>query len=276
MPSIFPTMQTESGLMSMMFNERNLGNIDTIFFKSEYQRSLLPQVSEDKLVVIPNAANKSLLDIDITHKDPYKLIYASNYQRGLELMLIHGWPIIKREIPEATFHIYYGWDFTDQMYGHTPEYQSWKAKMLELMKQPGIFEHGKVGQDDLITIKAGAVINYYGTNFEEMDSVSIKESAMVGCLPVTTKYGGLAEKEYCLRIPGDPNDPGTQEAVANKVVELLKDRARLQELSQKSRKIAETETWDRIAQRWIDQISENETTLNVKANSQQKLVAISE
>ncbi len=237
------------------FNEQNLKNIHTIFFKSNYQRGLLPQVSEDKFVIIPNGVKNSLIDIDLTHKNPYKLIYASNYQRGLELMLTHGWRIIKREIPEAVLHIYYGWDFTDLMYGNDPDYRFWKDNMIELMNQPGIVEHGKVGQDVLIAEKANAVIHYYATNFEEMEPISLKESAVVGCLPVTTNYAALAEKEYCLKSSGDPNDPKTQEAVAYKVVELLKDPLKLEALSQNSRQIAKTETWDNIAKLWIDQLT---------------------
>jgi glycosyltransferase involved in cell wall biosynthesis len=236
------------------FNEQNLKNIQTIFFKSQYQRNLLPQVSEDKFVIIPNGVKNSLAEIELTNKNPHKLIYASNYQRGLELMLIHGWPIIKREIPEAVLHIYYGWNFTDLMYGDKPEYQLWKSKMIELMNQPGIVEHGKVGQDVLIAAKINSVIHYYATNFEEMEPISLKESAIVGCLPVTTNYAALAEKDYCLRVSGDPNDPATQEAVAYKVVELLKNQTKLEELSQNSRQMAKMETWDKVAQRWIDQM----------------------
>lgn len=236
------------------FNEQNLKNIDTIFFKSNYQRGLLPQVTEDQFVLIPNGVDKSLLNLNVTNKNLYKLIYASNYQRGLELMLVHGWPIIKREIPEAVLHVYYGWNFTDLMYGDDPEYLSWKDRMIELMRQPGVVEHGRVGQDTLIAEKANAAIHYYATNFEEMEPISLKESAIVRCLPVTTDYAALAEKDYCLRLTGDPNDQKTQEAVAYKVVELLKNPVKLEELSQQSRQIAEVETWDNIAKLWLEQI----------------------
>jgi glycosyltransferase involved in cell wall biosynthesis len=241
-------------LYNHQFNQQNLSNIDTIFFKSNYQRSLLPQATEDKFVIIPNGIDRSLLDLDLTHKDPNKLVYASNYQRGLELMLVYGWPIVKREIPDAVLHIYYGWEFTDLMYGEKPDYQTWKAKMLELMQQPGIVEHGRVGQATLIAEKANAVMNYYATNFEEMEPISLKESAIVRCLPVTTNYAALAEKDYCLKLEGDPNDQQTQEAVAYKVVELLKNPALLEDLSHQSRQTAQSETWDNIAKRWIEQI----------------------
>lgn len=238
------------------FNDQNLKNIHTIFFKSHYQRSLLPQVPDDKFVIIPNGIKTSLIEIDSTNKNPHKLIYASNYQRGLELMLVHGWSIIKKEVPDAVLHIYYGWDFTDLMYGEDPEYLLWKDKMTTLMKQPGVIEHGKVGQDVLIAEKASAVIHYYATNFEEMEPISLKESAMVRCLPVTTDYGGVAEKEFCLKSPGDPNDPETQAAVAHRVVALLKDQTTLEELSQNAKQLAQKETWDKIATLWIDHMKE--------------------
>ena len=238
------------------FNNQNLRNINTIFFKSNYQRRLLPQVTEGQFVIIPNGVDRSLLDLDLTHKDPYKLIYASNYQRGLELMLVHGWPIIKAEISDAVLHIYYGWNFTDLMYGEDLEYLNWKDKMIGLMSQPGIVEHGRVGQRELIAEKATAVIHYYATNFEEIDGISLKESAMVGCLPVCSDYAALSEKEYCLKSSGDPNDKSTQEAIAHRVVELLKDWVKLEELSQRAKETARTETWNNVAKLWTEQMKE--------------------
>ncbi len=238
------------------FNDRNLKNIHTIFFKSNYQRKMIPQVDENQVVIIPNGVDQSLLKLDLTCKNPYKLIYASNYQRGLELMLVYGWSIIKKEIPEAVLHIYYGWEFTDLMYGENLEYLGWKDKMVGLLNQPGLVEHGRIGQSELIREKANAVIHYYATNFEEIDAISLKESAMVGCLPVSTDYAALSEKEYCLKSSGNPNDESTQAAIAYQVVELLKNRAKLDELSQQFRQIAETETWTNVAKLWIEQIKE--------------------
>ena len=89
-----------------------------------------------------------------------------------------------------------------------------------------------------------------------MEPISLKESAMVRCLPVTTDYGGVAEKEFCLKSPGDPNDPETQAAVAHRVVALLKDQTTLEELSQNAKQLAQKETWDKIATLWIDHMKE--------------------
>lgn len=67
-----------------------LKKVHKIFVKSDYQRSLLPHVPEDKFFTIPNAINPQLLEWKIQERSPYKLIYASGYGRGLEEMLTYG------------------------------------------------------------------------------------------------------------------------------------------------------------------------------------------
>lgn len=126
--------------------------------------------------------------------------------------------------------------------------------MIELMKQPGIFEHGRVGQAELIKEKAVSAIHYYASTIEEMDAMSVREFAAVGCVPVTTDYGVLKEKDYCVRISGNPYDQKTQEAVAQKVVELLKNQKQLEIIRQKSIESASASTWDKIAQLWIAEL----------------------
>jgi hypothetical protein len=126
--------------------------------------------------------------------------------------------------------------------------------MIELMTQPGITEHGRVGQAELMQTKATATIHYYATTCEETDCISVRESVTVGCIPVTTDYAVFREKNYCIKIPGDPHAPTTQVAVAQKVVDLLKDPTQLESIRQRSKAWVKNETWDRIAQLWLEQM----------------------
>jgi glycosyltransferase involved in cell wall biosynthesis len=222
-----------------------LKGYDKIFCKNLFHRSLLPEIPDQKIAIIPNGFDSSFLKFCGQPKDPYKIIYASNYIRGLERMLEFGWPVIHQEIPEAKLHIYYGWPRQAK--------EDWKRKMEELMQQPGVIEHGKVGRQQLMAEKATSTINYYGCTFEELDCNTVRESALVGAVPVTTDYAGLKDKDYCVKVPGNPYTKDTQESVAWKIIELMKNPSELQEIREKFADIVKNETWEKVAQLWLDE-----------------------
>ena len=233
------------------FRAEKLNRFDKILAKSHYQRNLLSELPDEKFIIINNGADASVLELSNNQKEPYKLIYASRYYRGLEFMLMWGWPLIKKEIPEAELHIYYGWTRRDS----SKELIPWKEKMMELMKQPGVIEHGSVGHDKLMYEKSTSAIHYYGCAYEEIDCISLRESVMVGCIPVTTNYAVFAEKDYCVKVAGDPFIRETQEAVAGKVIELLKNPEKLAELRVRFQQLVKNETWDKVAQQWLSAIN---------------------
>ncbi len=239
------------------FTKERLDRVDKIFVKCQFHRTLLPQVPDEKFAIIPNGVDRSLLELSQHPKHLNKLIYASNYERGLESMLLYGWPILKKESPEAKLEIYYGWQFFDESYKRNPEKQAWKQKMIELMNQPDVTDHGRIGQDKLVEEKSTAAIHYYGCTYQEVDCISVRESAMVGCVPVTTDFAALAEKSYCLKIAGDPFAPETQEAIARQIVELLKNPDRLEQIRQDFQEKVKGETWDNIAQKWLEEMTQN-------------------
>ena len=226
-----------------------ISQFDKIFVKSQYHSSLLKEIPAQKIALIPNGVAPKYLQESNGSKEPYKLIYASQYAWGLDLMLLYGWPIIKKEIPQAELHIYYGWGILNNP---KPQYTEKKRKLLELMDQPGVREHGRVGQDQLLQAKSTAAIHYYGCIVREIDCISVRESALVGCVPVTTDYAALGEKPYCLKVPGNPYLQETQESLAGKIVELLKNPPRLEEIRLKFQDSAKEETWDKIALAWLD------------------------
>jgi glycosyltransferase involved in cell wall biosynthesis len=230
------------------FPIEKIKRFDQIFSKSSFQRKLLSQIPDDKFSVISNGIDSGIAELYNQEKEPYRLVYASRYYRGLELMLRYGWPIIKRELPDAELHLYYGFNKVEMRASR----DAWRETMHQLMAQPGVKDHGRVGQDVLIRDKARSAIHYYGCSFEEIDCISVRESAVVGCLPVTTDFAALSEKEYCHKVPGHPGNPETQEALAYRIIELLKDPEQLQDLRARSAEVARQDTWTNIAKRWVE------------------------
>ncbi len=230
-----------------------IARFNLIFSKSQFQRQLLPEFSDNKFAIISNGIDSKISLLYGRDKQPYRLVYASRYYRGLEDMLIYGWPIIKNSIPEAELHLYYGFNRVELRASRS----EWREKMLILMEQPGVINHGRISQDKLIEDKACSSIHYYGCTFEEIDCISVRESAIVGCLPVTTDYAVFSEKSYCHKISGDPKDPKTQEALAHRIVELLQNPEQLHILRTICAEHARKDTWDRLAKEWIENLEKS-------------------
>ncbi|WP_008311051.1 hypothetical protein [Leptolyngbya sp. PCC 6406] len=221
-----------------------LKHYDKIFCKNNFHRSTLPEIPDDKIAIIPNGVDSRFSVLSSEKKEPMKIIYASNYSRGLEYMLRFGWPLILEEVPQAELHIFYGWSSKVSV--------DWKNMMLSLMQQPGITEHGKVGRDHLMREKSTASIHYYGCTFEELDCNTVRESALVGCIPVTTDFSGLKDKEYCVKVPGNPHLKATQEALALQVVKLLQAPQEVDALRCKFMSLVAHETWEEVASLWLN------------------------
>lgn len=241
------------------YTPERLKKVTKIFVKSPYHRSLLPDVPDEKFVIIPNGFDLNLIPRDkdgnelIGPKVPNSLVWSSSYDRGLQQALEIGWPIIKKAIPDATLRIYYGWNLFETVHKNNPERMAWKKKMEELMRQPGITHCGRVSQKALIDIKAQAMVHYYPSTFEEIDCISVRESAAVGCIPFTTNYAALKDRSYCHTVPGNPLKKETQELLAKEVIEYLKGDVVLasNEIMMES---AREESWPNIAALWEKQI----------------------
>lgn len=241
-------------LLPEQLTKKKLSPYQKIFVKSQAHRQMLTEIEDEQIAIIPNGVESRYIPEKNPVKLPYKLIYASDYTRGLERMLTYGWPIIKKEIPEAELNIYYGFGAVDTRKGNEetiPNSPAWQEKMLKLMEQAGVKEKGRIGVEDLIKEKATASIHYYGCTFLETDCISIRESALVGCIPVTSTYGALGEKEYCVRVEGNPFEQATQEALAHQIVELLKQPEGLESMREAFQQLAAQETWEAIARKWL-------------------------
>ena len=196
---------------------------------------------------------------DIKEKCHNKLIYCSSYDRGLLEMLKWGWPIICKGYPDAELHVYYGWDYFDKFMALSdPDgyRRRFKDELIGLInKYDNVFEHGRVGKQELMNIKLHSNIHYYTGGFEEIDCISTRECASVGCVPVVNLCGAFHDKrkDYIIRLQGDPSTQQSHEFYANFIVKLLNDKTSLnkyREMFYNSANLA-SETWEKIAEEWV-------------------------
>lgn len=194
--------------------EKNIKELDTVVVLSEYHKTLLPDYVEKEcnVVVSTNGINPDdFKDIEVVKK-PKRIIYASSYDRGLETIL-KSWDYIKQCEPEAELHIYYGWQTYDKYVTMRLASQEWKEKMLELMDQDGVYEHGRVGHKELVKEYAKASVFAYPCIYSgEINCIALTKAIATNCNIITNDFAVLAE-----RSPNAVSD----ELFINKVVEEL-------------------------------------------------------
>lgn len=243
------------------FTPERVARMDKIFVKTNFHRSLFPNVEDEKFVVVGNGIDLSRFNqctncshstgVDkngvcdycgcdtVIKKDPYRFCYTSSPNRGLEPLLTM-WPKIKEALPEATLHVYYGWNTFYQLEKNNPERMLWMKKMQKMMEQPGVINHGRVGQKELAQDLLKTSFWLYPTDFPEIDCITAKEMQAARVTPITTGYAALEESQKCgVKLPGDIYDPEWQKQYIQAVLEA------------KPKSIdASIFSWDLVSKKW--------------------------
>ncbi len=182
----------------------------------------------------------------------HKLFYASSYDRGLDILLLM-WGDIKKAYPDATLDIAYGWDLFDKAAVNNKERQAWKADVVELIKQPGVTEHGRVGKDKLEEVRRSCGIWAYPTYFTEIFCITAVEAQNDGLVPVTMALGALKEtaKEGVL-VAGGIYKKEVQDEFKKQLLSLMGDEKRWKALSTKCIEFSKSFDWSTQAKKWKD------------------------
>lgn len=232
------------------FDEDILNHVDYIMVKSEYHRSLLPHVPDNKFKIIGNGIDLAMLKKAKGKNKRYKLFWGSSYDRGLH-GLLKVWPQIKREEPLAELHICYGWNLYAQLYAHVPHMMRWKREMEQLMKQDGIVHHGRVGKKELYSIAKDCGIWAYPTTFEEIHCITGAYAQALGCVPVVFNYAALETTvKYGVKVDADVKKEKSMEVYVKELVKMVKDKDRQEEI-RKTMNVDEY-SWENVAKQWVN------------------------
>lgn len=198
--------------------------LDKIIVLSQYHKSMLFNVPDEKVYISRNGLNMPDYEGVMEERNPKRIIYASSYDRGLETFLKLVWDKVIKEVPDAELHIYYGWTTYDEMIKEGRRSQEWKDMMVELMKKPNVFEHGRIGHKKLIKEYYKSGIWGYPTTFTEISCIGAMRAQVTGAIPVVNDYCALKETvRWGIKNEGDIAQEVTFNDYAEKLITLLKN-----------------------------------------------------
>lgn len=166
---------------------------------SQWHKSLLhrvyPLLSDGKIVVTRNGIDLSRFDVPVAVRFPHRAVYSSSPDRGL-LTAVECWPRIRRRVPEAQLHIFYGFDNWEATIRATNDDAQWTSvkQLREIIeKTEGVFLRGRVSQRELAKEFLMSGVWAYPTWFSETSCITAMEAQAAGLFAVTSPIAALTE-----------------------------------------------------------------------------------
>lgn len=196
-------------------------------------------------------------------KRQHKLFWGSSYDRGLNVLLTM-WPEIKDKYEDAELHIAYGWDLFDLVTVGNAERIEWKKRMVGLMQQEGVLEHGRLGKDELKKLRQECGIMAYSSDFTEIFCISAMEAQADGCVPITPDLAALGEfTTGRVIVKGDIYNSETKKEYLSCLLYLMGDEVEWKKLQKEGMAVAKKYDWSKIALKWVDEFKNKDTSLKV-------------
>jgi len=236
------------------FSPGRLEKIGKIIVLSQAHRANLPDVPDDKFLISTNGYFEHHPEIK-PENNPKWCIWTSSYDRGLEHLLTI-WPDVKKDVPEAELHIFYGWQlFETRVAPGNPERAAWKRKMDKLMEQDGVTHHGRIAQSEIEKWYKKCGIFSYTCDFYEINCISAFKAQLWGAVPVTTNTAALAETvQHGTKVAGDIWEPEIREKYKKELIRALKDPKWQEEQREKMMPWARARySWTNVAKQWSDE-----------------------
>lgn len=170
--------------------EKRLQKVTKIFVKSNFHRSLFPNVPSNKIEVIPNG-----LDIypnENIKKDPMLVINTSSPDRSMDV-LPKLWKEVKKQVPKAKMQWCYGWEGFKNAHANDKKKMEWMEETKKAIKDAGIEDLGRITQKEVGELYQRASYMAYPTTFAEIFCISVLKAQAAGCMPITTNFGALEE-----------------------------------------------------------------------------------
>lgn len=191
-----------------------LDRVHKIMPLSVFSRLQCPGVPDDRVFVTRNGIVPAQFDQPAGQRDPHRLVYGSDYDRGL-LLILRLWPEIRRAVPDVSLHVFYGWTvferklawYRDNDAHAFGQWTKLRRIIEELLEQDGIVHLGRIGHDAVAREFLEAGIWAYPCQFPETSCITAMKAQAAGAVPVVIPTAALRETvRWGLRTRRTPPD----------------------------------------------------------------------
>lgn len=222
-------------------------SVNTIYVLSEYHKQKMTEYHgyDYEYVIGCNGTGVDLTE-PIRRRDRKRVCYSSNYSRGL-FNLLCFWPEIRKAIPDAELHIFYG----RETWGCLNDQQlKMVTDKIESLSNQGVVERCKNGMlphsELLEEFKECSILCYPYDGESETFSIICAASGQCGVIPCVKKRHGLVET--C--SSQEPELLGNSELRDHLISLLSLSEDELYPLRVKARKSTTKYTWENAAKTW--------------------------
>lgn len=235
-----------------MYTQELLDKVDKICVLSDYHRNTAVNVPEGKFYYTTNGINIRLIEEvekENIKRIKNKAIYISSADRGLG-ELIRMYPKMKLGVPDLDLSWAYGWNSWDSFGKTNPSAMKFKKQLIKGMKKNGIHELGRISKKDLYRLILSSEWHTYPLiGPAETSCIAVMETQALGAVPITTGITALEQtQQWGVKVPLSNY---TEAFVASTTDEELTSEEYRQKMMKWAR---ETFDWEKVAQRWIDDL----------------------
>ncbi len=267
----FSNVWNHKGVMKFIGHEflRVAGSLvnrtcDRLFVVSKWLSDICVEklgIDNKRMYVTKNGIHLPYFDGE-EKRDPYRMVYISVPARGLDVLL-DIFPQIRQSVPQATLHVYCGFDL-----GVLKEKDRIKAQnIFDKTKQDGVVLEGTRKHSELARELMRSGLFLYPSHevpeaafFAETSCIAALEAQAAGCPVIASKRGALPESikdgETGILVAGDPVSEQFKQKFIEETVTLLKDRQRHETMSAAAKRYASTVyPWELIALEWTNEFT---------------------
>lgn len=250
----------------------NLPFIDVYIALCPYHKEFMHQhhgVPKEKIWIGKNGVDLEMYDKakKENKKEEARFFYSSSLDRGIDNLLQFIWPHIKTAIPQASLHIYYGFNNWEKSIQYDSSLSNvadpegmriaWIKKLIKMNEANSVHFHGRVNKWTLAQEQAKCSMHLYPGTFSETFCSTYLEAMAADAVVVTSGFwAGLRTAKAGVLIPSADGDnimqniyPHVYDAAYSRlftetVIKLATDKKAYNHVLERQRKHVANFTWD--------------------------------
>ena len=228
---------------------------------SRYHRACYAELPDEAVFVTTNGIDSAHFQPPDPPRDPFQVVYGSDYSRGLRYLLIN-WAAIRKAVPAAKLNVFYGWQCIERIDPH--QAQRLHDELDPLLSQPGVTHLGRLSHAAVADQFRRAGVWAYPCSVRETCCITAMKAQAGGAIPAVIPNGALQETvRFGFRTqrdfgnPGGPSDNDLIDEWRQGLIELLSSPER--QLSIRHAMVPtsrEMFDWSRVAADWDREFSQ--------------------